>query len=276
MIIIAETLVLGTIVFLILLSSLIYWLESRRPGFERPSNFDRRLHSVVNIKAGLVALVATAAANACVFVVAHLAESREFGLVGLIYSRAPGLPRGVNLVAGLFALDYSNYWIHRVQHLNPLLWRFHRVHHTDPAIDVTSGMRFHPFESFFRGGCQSIIVITLGLSARSLEVYLWVQTAVLVWSHANLRIGPIESAGPLALVVGPAMHQRHHDITRKRHDSNYGIVLACWDWLHRSHSGRQSNFSIKQGLPDASEVSQTLFGILFEPFRRPADGSVKF
>ena len=267
---------MGTIVFLISLTSVLFWLEGRHPGFSRPANFDRRVHAIVNIKAGLIALVATVGANAGVFAAVYNAESHNLGLFRHIHPSEPDFWNVIFIVAGLFILDYSNYWIHRVQHMTPQLWKFHRVHHTDPGIDVTSGMRFHPLESVFRGACQCLFVIALGISARSLEIYLWGQTLVLVWSHANLRIGSFEFAGPLAIVVGPTLHQRHHDIERRRHDSNYGIVLSIWDRIHRTYSGRQSEFAINQGLADASEFSQTLRGILSEPFLRSAPIGKKF
>ena len=45
--------------------------------------------------------------------------------------------------AALLLLDGWLYLWHRANHRVPLLWRFHRMHHADPAMDVTTATRFH-------------------------------------------------------------------------------------------------------------------------------------
>ena len=52
-------------------------------------------------------------------------------------------PSWLRLPAEIGALDLLTYWLHRAYHRVPLLWRFHRVHHTDLDLDVSSASRFH-------------------------------------------------------------------------------------------------------------------------------------
>ena len=52
---------------------------------------------------------------------------------------------------GMFALAVAAqtlvaYWTHRWMHATPLLWRVHRVHHSDPFVDVSTSLRHHPLE----------------------------------------------------------------------------------------------------------------------------------
>jgi hypothetical protein len=47
---------------------------------------------------------------------------------------------------GVLLLDASMYAWHRINHRVPQLWRFHRVHHLDPDLDVSTALRFHPCE----------------------------------------------------------------------------------------------------------------------------------
>jgi sterol desaturase/sphingolipid hydroxylase (fatty acid hydroxylase superfamily) len=49
------------------------------------------------------------------------------------------------------ALDLAFYAAHVSWHKRPALWRFHAVHHSDPALDVTTTVRQHPVEGFLRG-----------------------------------------------------------------------------------------------------------------------------
>src|SRR5213078_796824 len=62
-----------------------------------------------------------------------------------------GLPLWVQTTAGVVILDFSaGYLAHRALHLFPVLWRFHRVHHSDDFVDVTTTYRTHPVETVWR------------------------------------------------------------------------------------------------------------------------------
>jgi sterol desaturase/sphingolipid hydroxylase (fatty acid hydroxylase superfamily) len=39
------------------------------------------------------------------------------------------------------------YLSHRSLHMSSLLWRFHRIHHCDDLVDVTTTYRTHPIET---------------------------------------------------------------------------------------------------------------------------------
>jgi sterol desaturase/sphingolipid hydroxylase (fatty acid hydroxylase superfamily) len=46
-----------------------------------------------------------------------------------------GWPLPVQIVAGIVILDFSaGYLAHRALHMFPVLWRFHRVHHSDDFV----------------------------------------------------------------------------------------------------------------------------------------------
>src|SRR5580765_8077723 len=74
--------------------------------------------------------------------VAALAHARGWGLLGAIVSP----PTGLGVVLSVVVLDLAIYLQHRLFHAVPVLWRLHRVHHTDLELDVTTGLRFHPVE----------------------------------------------------------------------------------------------------------------------------------
>ena len=48
-----------------------------------------------------------------------------------------GLPLAVQWLLCFLMLDLWRYWEHRLFHRLPLLWRLHRVHHSDVDVDVT-------------------------------------------------------------------------------------------------------------------------------------------
>jgi hypothetical protein len=49
-------------------------------------------------------------------------------------------------VLGYLLLDVIIWGQHVLSHKIPLFWRFHRMHHSDVDIDVTTALRFHPIE----------------------------------------------------------------------------------------------------------------------------------
>src|SRR5438067_5070582 len=64
--------------------------------------------------------------------------------IGLLHwISAPGW---FSAIAGFLAMDWAYYWWHYANHLVPLLWRFHNVHHTDLDLDLSTAARFHAGE----------------------------------------------------------------------------------------------------------------------------------
>ena len=68
---------------------------------------------------------------------------REFRLGSVSQGRHPLLARSIVSVA---LLDFAIYLQHVMVHAIPVLWRLHTVHHADVDFDVTTGIRFHPFD----------------------------------------------------------------------------------------------------------------------------------
>ena len=57
-------------------------------------------------------------------------------------------PSGVAFLSAILLIDLARYAFHRALHRAPFLWRIHRIHHSDPDYDFTTGLRFHPFPRF--------------------------------------------------------------------------------------------------------------------------------
>ena len=69
------------------------------------------------------------------------AWSRGIGLFNRL-----GWPLWLEILLALLLFDLAIWLQHLVTHKVPLFWRFHRVHHADRDMDVTTEMRFHPVE----------------------------------------------------------------------------------------------------------------------------------
>lgn len=192
-------------------------------------------------------------------------------------SGAGGLSGALGLVgveATVVALVLFDLWMyawHRANHLLPFLWRFHRLHHSDPSLDSTSAVRFHPGEAAISAVARVPVAWVLGMSGAQLALYEAILLPVIVFHHSNVRLPAGIDRAARVLVVTPRLHRVHHSPVREETDSNYGSVLTVWDRVARSFrrpAPREPRFGL-DGLSDASW--QSLGGMLATPFRKPSD-----
>jgi sterol desaturase/sphingolipid hydroxylase (fatty acid hydroxylase superfamily) len=160
------------------------------------------------------------------FALAMQAQAHGWGLLPLL-----ALPVWLETLVSLLALDLLIYTQHRLFHRTPVLWRFHRMHHTDLDLDVSSGTRFHPLEIFLSLAIKLAAVVLLGASPLSVLLFEILLNATSMFSHANLRIPLVIDQELRRLLVTPDMHRVHHSIFPIETDSNFGFNLSCWDRL---------------------------------------------
>jgi sterol desaturase/sphingolipid hydroxylase (fatty acid hydroxylase superfamily) len=193
-------------------------------------------------------------------------QSNGFGLL-------PGLTRQplMTVVIVVLALDLSFYVAHVAMHKIPGFWRFHRVHHSDPAVDVTTTIRQHPGEGVIRYAFMAAFAIPLGASPGAFAVYrLWSALSGLL-EHANVRLpGWLDSL--LSLVFSwPNMHKVHHSRDARYTDTNYGNIVSLWDRLFFTFTPSRHGVNIVYGLDGFDDsATQTTAGLLAMPFQNDA------
>ena len=67
------------------------------------------------------------------------------------------------LGVALLAETFAAYWAHRITHQTPLLWRLHRVHHADNAVDLSTSFRNHPLELIITLPVSAVVVLIVGM-----------------------------------------------------------------------------------------------------------------
>ena len=175
-------------------------------------------------------------------------------------------PGWVELVLVILAFDLWMYLWHRANHRIPFLWRFHRMHHSDPEMDASTGLRFHPGEQLLSGMARLLVIPLLGVSIAQLAVYEALLLPVILFHHSNLTIPDWMDRGLRALVVTPAMHRVHHSRWQPETDSNYGSVFPWWDRLLGSFRLREDPRTIHLGLDEFDGAGwQSLGGMLRTP-----------
>ena len=205
-------------------------------------------------------LVPTAAVG-----VALIAAIRGWGLFPLL-----GLPAWAAIVAGVIAFDLVIYTQHVVFHHVPMLWRLHRMHHTDLDIDVTTGVRFHPLEILLSLVIKMAVVAALGVPALAVLMFEVLLNATSMFNHSNVALPPRLERIARWIVVTPQMHQVHHSIVRVETDSNFGFNLPWWDRLFGTYRAKPAagQQAMKIGLPIFRDVAESaIVRLLTQPFR---------
>ncbi|TDN37958.1 fatty acid hydroxylase family protein [Hymenobacter sp. UV11] len=189
------------------------------------------------------------------------------------------LPEPLRTAAEVLVLDYLAYTWHRLLHA-PLLWRLHRVHHNDLDMDLTTAWRFHFGEMLASIPYRAALPALLGVRPATVLSYEAVFEACTAFQHSNWRL-PLAVEQPLArLLITPRAHGIHHSQVQRETDSNFGVVLSLWDYLHRTLRLNVPQAEVTIGVPAypdpaAQSVPQLLALPLAPllPWARP-DGSV--
>ncbi|MBI1194334.1 MAG: sterol desaturase family protein [Gammaproteobacteria bacterium] len=198
---------------------------------------------------------------------AALAEDRGWGLF-----HALNIPLEVAAPLSVVLLDLAIYLQHVMFHAVPLLWRLHRVHHTDLDYDVTTGARFHPIEIVLSMLIKYAVIFLLGAPIVAVVVFEILLNATAMFNHGNLRLPKRLDAVLRLVVVTPDMHRVHHSTAPDETNSNFGFNLPWWDHLFGTYraqprGGHQGMEIGIEGYRDPAQV-QRLAGMLMLPFRR--------
>jgi len=189
------------------------------------------------------------------------AESTGVGLLRII-----SLPPAVAMVAAILLFDAWMYLWHRANHQFSFLWRFHRVHHSDPEMDVSTAIRFHAGELLVSTLLRLAVIPLLGISVSQLLVYETLLLPVILFHHSNVRFPEPMDRCVRLLIVTPAIHRVHHSRLRLETDSNYSSIFSFWDRLAGTFRLRQSARPVNFGLDEYDESWLRFSRLLMMPF----------
>ena len=192
------------------------------------------------------------------------AWSHSWGLLNKV-----AWPLWLEVLLAILALDFAIWLQHLITHKVPLFWRFHRMHHADRDMDVTTALRFHPVEILASMGLKIGLVYLLGPQAVAVVLFEVILNGTALFNHANLRL-PLWLDRVLRWVlVTPDMHRVHHSVHRAEHDSNYGFALSVWDRIFRTYVAQPAggHDAMVVGLQGQDEKPARLGWSLWLPFR---------
>jgi sterol desaturase/sphingolipid hydroxylase (fatty acid hydroxylase superfamily) len=250
--------VLGKALPALLLAIFWFW-ETKRP-FKETS--DRWTHAGRNVTLALANTVILAfTVGIATTAMAEWAVGRGYGLLSL-WPLDP-IPKAV---AALLMLDAWMYCWHRANHVVPVLWRFHRMHHSDPAMDVTTATRFHLGEHLGSAALRIALIPIAGWEVWHFVLFDMLVIAMTQFHHANISLGQWDR--PLRLlIVSPDMHKVHHSDHQPETDSNYSTILSVWDRIAGTFTMRQDLGALVFGLREFKDPKwQKWQGLWKTPF----------
>lgn len=128
--------------------------------------------------------------------------------------------------------DFAQYWLHRIFHQVPFLWKFHAVHHSAQHMDWLAGARMHFLEIIALRSVTAIPMFSFGFDLVAIQTYILIVYVYSSFLHANIgwNFGPLER-----FIATPRFHHWHHGIEKEAIDVNFAIHFPLYDWLFGTH-----------------------------------------
>ena len=138
-------------------------------------------------------------------------------------------------------LDLLLYFWHKASHRFECLWMFHKVHHNDPYLNVSTAFRLH--------------IVLLGVERAMVIVNEAILALFVMFHHTNISFRGEKRLGQV--IIAPYLHRVHHLTERSEHDTNYGAVFSIWDRLFGTFAELEpEEIGIKDSTP------QTVLGLV--------------
>ena len=181
--------------------------------------------------------------------------ARQFSGQGLL----SGLDDGpAKYILSFLLLDFSLYAWHYATHHIDTLWTVHKVHHSDKAFNVTTGLRFHMGELILEVLVRVAFIGLVGVDAEVVLVNQAIITLFVLFHHSNLSFSGERLLSRVFIV--PRLHRLHHSVLRSEHDSNYGAVFSVWDRLFGTLREQEPKAIGLQGVDEQGLVDLVKYG----------------
>ncbi|KZX78049.1 hypothetical protein A3715_10990 [Oleiphilus sp. HI0009] len=243
------------------LSLIEHLIPARQSGKNNPRHFVENISLTGLTSLALQIVPVVLAAN-----IALLNESWQIGIFYLISDNNNQL--AIIVIVSVIILDFIIYWQHRVFHRVPILWKLHRVHHSDPSLNASSALRFHPFELLLSTLIKSTVVLVFGIPFAAIVIFEIALNAFALFNHSNIRFTPRTENVLRKILITPSIHRVHHSIHHADHDQNFGFSVVFWDRLfgtYKSESSLGRHYSIGSN-EMTNENCKGFYRLLKQPF----------
>lgn len=228
-----------------------HWARARHAGRAR----NVMLAAVNAIAVGVVC-------GACVLEAATWSKANGAGLFAHVQ-----VPAWSAAIVTVLAFDLLAWVWHRANHVVPLLWRFHAVHHSDPVFDATTAFRFHTVEILASLPLRVGVAVALSAPAAGIVAFEVLFGFCNLFVHGNIRLPAVVERFASGIFVLPALHRLHHSADVVEQNRNFGTIFSFWDRIAGSFLDSRSDRNVIVGLQDFSGARPTI-ALLAAAFRR--------
>jgi sterol desaturase/sphingolipid hydroxylase (fatty acid hydroxylase superfamily) len=241
--------------------AVLYLLENKRPL--RRQIEPKEIETVRNLAiASLSAVVLNYLEKPVTDKLTKYVEEKNFGLLKMFR-----LPKFVETVLSVVLLDYTLYLWHVLTHKLSFLWRFHKIHHADLDLTVSTAVRFHfgeiAISVLFRAGQ----ILIIGVSPNALQIWQTLLLTSIFFHHSNIKLPKDFEEKLEKLMMTPRLHGIHHSAEEAEMNSNWSSGLTVWDFLHGTFLSDVAQKEITIGVKDLLGAEKvTLEKMLVAPF----------
>ncbi len=170
------------------------------------------------------------------------------------------LPWLVQILLAIFVADLSQYFVHRIFHTVPFMWKFHAIHHSSKALDWIAGSRAHIVEDVVVRGFMLVPMMFIFPHGIIVAYLFWV-TIHATWAHCNFRPA-IKWLEPY--IVQPRFHHWHHASQKDAIDKNFAIHFPWIDKIFSTYYFPKEKWPDTYGL-DNEELPSGFWAQTFYP-----------
>lgn len=192
-------------------------------------------------------------------------QSHKLGALNMFQA-----PSWLKIILTVAFMDFMLYVWHLLNHEMPFLWRFHRVHHSDLNMDVSTATRFHTGELIISAVIKISLIFFLGASLLGLFIFESLLVLCAQFHHSSLRIPKWFETIFWILFVPPSMHRIHHSVIIKERNTNYGTIFSIWDRTLGTLLANVDQGKIRIGVGGYQKAEKLNFPqLLAMPFTKP-------
>lgn len=186
-----------------------------------------------------------------------------FGVENLVAIELNSWPAWARFLLLFFVADFVQWSVHVMLHRVPILWQFHKLHHSVKEMGFAAHLRYHWMENVFYKTALFLPLTMIGYGLEDLFLYHMFTVLIGHLNHANVGW----DYGPLKYFFNnPKMHIWHHaKELPSPYGVNFGISLSIWDYIFNTayvpHSGRD----IELGFDDEDEFPDDFLGQIGYP-----------
>jgi len=162
--------------------------------------------------------------SAAIVGTAAYAQKNQLGILNLIE-----IPTWLKILVTVAFMDFMLYVWHLLNHEMPFLWRFHRVHHSDLNMDVSSATRFHIGELAISAVIKISLIFFLGASALGVLIFESAVVLCAQFHYSSIKVPKWFETIFWVLFVPPSMHRIHHSVIIKERNTNYSTIFSLRD-----------------------------------------------